>query len=127
MDPLGFALENFDAIGTWRTKDRDANEPIDSSGQLADGTVVNGPVDLRNALLEQPDQIVQTMTEKLMTYALGRGVEYYDMPAVRTIVREAAREDYRFSAILTGIVLSEPFRMGTTQKAEGEVAQARAQ
>jgi hypothetical protein len=127
MDPLGFALENFDAIGKWRTKDRDANEPIDSSGQLADGTVVDGPVDLRNALLEQPDQIVQTLTEKLMTYALGRGVEYYDMPAVRTIVREAAREDYRFSAILTGIVLSEPFRMGTTQNAEGEVAQARAQ
>ena len=92
MDPLGFALENFDAIGRWRTKDRDANEPIDSSGQLADGTVVNGPVDLRNALLEQPDQIVQTLTEKLMTYALGRGVEYYDMPAVRKIVREAARE-----------------------------------
>ena len=89
MDPLGFALENFDAIGKWRTKDRDANEPIDSSGQLADGTVVNGPVDLRNALLEQPDQIVQTLTEKLMTYALGRGVEYYDMPAVRKIVREA--------------------------------------
>ena len=81
--------------------------------------MVNGPVDLRNALLEQPDQIVQTLTEKLMTYALGRSVEYYDMPAVRKIVREAAAHDYRFSAILTGIVLSEPFRMGTTQKRGG--------
>ena len=122
MDPLGFALENFDAIGQWRTKDREAATPIDSSGQLADGTIVNGPVDLREALLERPDHIAQTLTEKLLIYALGRGVEYYDMPAVREIVRDAAREDYRFSAILTGIVTSEPFRMGQTASEEGEVA-----
>ncbi len=89
MDPLGFALENFDAIGAWRVKDREAGAAIDSSGQLADGTVVNGPVDLRDALLAEPTQFVQTLTEKLMIYALGRSVEYYDMPAVRRIVRDA--------------------------------------
>ena len=84
------------------TKDRETATLIDSSGQLADGTVVHGPVDLRNALLANPTQFVQTLTEKLMTYGLGRSIEYYDMPAVRKVVREAAREDYRFSAILTG-------------------------
>ena len=113
MDPLGFALENFDAIGAWRVKDREALAVIDSSGQLADGTVVNGPVDLREALLGDPTQFVQTLTEKLMIYALGRSVEYYDMPAVRRIVRDAKREDYRFSAILAGIAQSEPFRFST--------------
>jgi hypothetical protein len=118
MDPLGFALENFDAIGMWRDKDREAGEAIDSSGQLADGTVVNGPVDLRDALLEDPTQFVQTMTEKLMIYALGRSVEYYDMPAVRRIVKEAGRENYRFSAILAGIAKSEPFRFSTTPAAD---------
>jgi hypothetical protein len=122
MDPLGFALENFDAIGAWRVKDREALAAIDSSGQLADGTVVNGPVDLREALLEDPTQFVQTLTEKLMIYALGRSVEYYDMPAVRRIVRAAAREDYRFSALLAGIAQSEPFRYGTTPPAEPDVA-----
>ena len=114
MDPLGFALENFDAIGQWRVKDRDAGEAIDSSGRLADGTAVDGPVDLRDALLTRPDQIVQTLTEKLMIYALGRGVEYYDMPAVRKVVRDAGRDDYRFAAIVTGIVTSEPFRFAVT-------------
>jgi hypothetical protein len=114
MDPLGFALETFDAIGAWRTKDRETATAIDSSGELADGTVVDGPVDLREALLEDPTQFVQTLTEKLLIFALGRGVEYYDMPAVRKIVREAAREDYRFSAILAGIAASEPFLLGTT-------------
>jgi hypothetical protein len=124
MDPLGFALENFDAIGAWRVKDREASEAIDSSGQLADGTVVNGPVDLRNALLEDPTQFVQTLTEKLMIYALGRSVEYYDMPAVRRIVRDAAREDYRFSAILAGIAQSEPFRFSRAPGADGADAEA---
>jgi hypothetical protein len=112
MDPLGFALESFDAIGAWRTKDLETGTEIDSSGQLADGTPVQGPIDLRNALLEKPDQFVQTLTEKLMTFALGRGLEYYDMPAVRKIVRESARENYRFSSILAGIVTSEPFLYG---------------
>jgi mono/diheme cytochrome c family protein len=128
MDPLGFALENFDAIGAWRLKDREAGAIIDSSGQLADGTVVNGPVDLRDALLADPTQFVQTLTEKLMLYALGRGVEYYDMPAVRRIVREAKAENYRFSALLAGIARSEPFRFSTTPGAAEEIAtQAAAQ
>jgi hypothetical protein len=121
MDPLGFALENFDAIGAWRTKDRETATAIDSSGQLADGTVVSGPVDLREALLADPSQFVQTLTEKLMIYALGRGVEYYDMPAVRQVVREAERNDYRFSAILAGIAKSEPFRFSTAPAADGEL------
>jgi hypothetical protein len=121
MDPLGFALENFDAIGAWRSKDRETATAIDSSGQLADGTVVSGPVDLRAALLADPSQFVQTLTEKLMIYALGRGVEYYDMPAVRQVVREAERNDYRFSAILAGIAKSEPFRFSTAPAADGEL------
>jgi len=124
MDPLGFALENFDAIGAWRVKDREAGEAIDSSGQLADGTVLNGPVDLRNALLEDPTQFVQTLTEKLMIYALGRSVEHYDMPAVRRIVRDAARDDYRFSAILAGIAQSEPFRFSRAPGPDGAGAEA---
>jgi len=124
MDPLGFALENFDAIGAWRVKDREALAAIDSSGQLADGTVVDGPGDLRDALLAEPSQFVQTFTEKLMIYALGRSVEYYDMPAVRRIVRDAERDDYRFSAILAGIAQSEPFRFSTTPAADENDAQA---
>jgi hypothetical protein len=111
MDPLGFALENFDAIGEWRSTDRWAGTPIDAAGRLVDGTNVGGPVDLRNALLRRPDQFVQTVTEKLMTYGLGRSVEYYDMPAVRQIVRDASRDNYRFSSIVMGIVKSAPFQM----------------
>jgi hypothetical protein len=118
MDPLGFALENFDAIGEWRTRDRYAAVSIDASGQLVDGTVVNGPGDLRRALLKRPQQFVQTMTEKLMTYALGRSVEYYDMPEVRRIVRDAAGENYRFSSIVMGIVKSAPFQMRRVPEGE---------
>jgi hypothetical protein len=115
MDPLGFALENFDAVGTWRTKDIDAGTPIDAAGQLVDGTPVSGPIDLRKAILKHPEQFVQTLTEKLMTYGLGRGLEYYDMPAVRKIVRDAARDNYRFSSIVMGIVKSAPFQMKRIQ------------
>ena len=111
MDPLGFALENFDAIGEWRWQDRWAGTPIDASGQLSDGTAVSGPEDLRKALMRRPEQFVQTLTEKLMTYGLGRSVEYFDMPAIRTIVRDAARDNYRFSSIVRGIVKSPPFQM----------------
>jgi hypothetical protein len=111
MDPLGFALENFDAIGEWRSQDRWAGTPIDASGELIDGTKVSSPADLRKALVGRAPQFVQTLTEKLMTYALGRSVEYYDMPVVRQIVRDAARENYRFSSIVTGIVRSAPFQM----------------
>jgi mono/diheme cytochrome c family protein len=121
MDPLGFALENFDAIGAWRTKDRETATAIDSSGQLADGRMVNGPKDLRDALLADPDQFVQTLTMKLMTYGLGRGIEYYDMPAVRKVVRAAARDGYKFSSVLTAIAQSEPFRFSTIPGAEGEL------
>jgi hypothetical protein len=122
MDPLGFALENFDAIGEWRAQDRWAGTAIDASGQLVDGTPVAGPVDLRKALMKRPAQFVQTVTEKLMTYALGRSVEYYDMPAVRQIARDAARDDYRFSAIVMGIVKSAPFQMRKSADAEGVAA-----
>jgi len=111
MDPLGFSLENYDAIGEWRTKDRYADTVIDASGQLVDGTPVGSPADLRKALMRRPEQFAQTLTEKLMTYALGRSVEYYDMPAVRAIVRDAARDNYRFSTIVMGIVRSAPFQM----------------
>jgi hypothetical protein len=111
MDPLGFALENFDAIGAWRAKDIDAGTAIDSSGKLVDGTLVTGPSDLRKALLKRPDQFAETVTEKLMTYALGRTLEYYDMPTVRKIVRDAAKDNYRFSSIVIGIAKSAPFQM----------------
>ena len=111
MDPLGFALENFDAIGEWRAQDRWAGTPIDASGELIDGTKVSGPADLRKALVKRGPQFVQTMTEKLMTYALGRSVDYYDMPTVRQIVRDAARDNYRFSSLVMGIVKSAPFQM----------------
>src|ERR1700689_147308 len=111
MDPLGFALENFDATGMWRDKDRFANTMIDSAGELPDGTKINGPDDLRKALLRRPDQFVQTFTEALLTYSMGRTREYYDMPTVRRIVRDAAAKDYRFSAIVQAIVKSDQFRM----------------
>jgi hypothetical protein len=115
MDPLGFSLEGFDAVGAWRTKDRFAGTPIDSSDKLIDGTPVNGPDDLRKALASHPDQFVQTFTEKLMTYALGRNMEYYDMPAIRKIVRDAAKDNYRFSSIVMGIVKSTPFQMSKVE------------
>ena len=114
MDPIGFALENLSADGQWR--DRDGGEggtQIDTAVTLYDGTEVDGPVALRQALLRYAPQFVRTVTEKLMTYGLGRGVEYYDMPVVRAIVREAERSDYRFSSIVLGIVKSAPFRMRT--------------
>jgi len=109
MDPLGFALENFDAIGAWRTTD--AHSPIDPSSQLADGTKVDGPVALRQTLLRRPDAFVGTMTAKLLTYALGRGLESYDLPAVRAIVRNANRDNDRFSSLVLGVVNSTPFQM----------------
>src|SRR5262249_566464 len=109
MDPIGLALENFDAIGRWRTTDNDA--AIDPSDTVYNGIKVNGPVDLRNMILSHPDQFVRTMTEMLMTYGIGRGLEYYDMPAVRSIVKDATRSNYRFSALVLGIVKSAPFQM----------------
>jgi hypothetical protein len=118
MDPLGFSLENFDATGAWRATEA-PGVGVDASGQLADGTPVDGPVALREALLRRPEQFVRTMTEKLLTYGLGRGLEYHDMPVVRGIARGAARQNYRFSALITGIVRSTPFQM---KKAQGREA-----
>ena len=109
MDPIGFSLENFDLTGKWR--DTDERNPVNASGELVDGTKLNGPADLRQALVGRSDAFVTTATEKLLTYALGRGVHYYDMPAVRSIIHDAARNDYRFSALVLGIVKSAPFQM----------------
>ena len=113
MDPLGFALDNFDATGRWR--EMEGNTPIDSSGVLPDGTEFHGPVELRNHLLKRPEQIVHTVTEKLLTYALGRGTEYYDVPAIRKIIRDSRPTDYRWSSLILGIVDSPPFRMRRTR------------
>ncbi len=109
MDPVGFALENFDAVGRWRTKD--SGEPVDASGSLPDGTQFTGPLELQKAVLRRPELFVSNVTEKLLTYALGRGVEYYDEPSVRQIVRDSAKSDYRFSSLVLGIVNSTPFQM----------------
>ncbi len=124
MDPLGFALENFDAVGTWRDRDRYTGTPIDATAELPDGTVVEGPEDLRNALVSRPEQFVQTFTEGLMKYALGRTLDYRDMPAVRRIVRESAAEDYRFSSIVWQIVTSDPFLMRRAPPAEEPIVAA---
>jgi len=112
MDNIGFPLENFDADATWRTKQGgDGGTPIDPSAELWDGTKVNGPVELRRALLRYSPAFVRNMTEKMMTYALGRGVEYFDMPVIRSIVRDADKNQDRFSSIVLGIVKSAPFQM----------------
>ncbi len=109
MDPLGFALENFDAVGAWR--DREAGAAVEASGQFWDGSALDGVVGLRTALLKRPQVFVHTMTEKLLTYALGRGLDYHDMPTVRSILRGSARQDFRFSSLVIGIVTSAPFQM----------------
>ena len=110
MDPVGLSLENFDAIGRWRDRS-ETRGAIDATGELPDGTPFDGPSGLKAALLSHPDRFVTTVTEKLMTYALGRGVEYYDAPAVRAIVRDAAGDGYRLSSLVKGVVRSAPFQM----------------
>jgi Protein of unknown function (DUF1585) len=110
MDPLGFSLENFDAIGRWRT-DTEGGDPIDATGALPDGSAFEGLAGLRRALLAEPDRFVTTFTEKLLTYAVGRDLGYYDAPAVRSIVRDAAADRHRFAAVVLGIVKSRPFQM----------------
>ena len=109
MDPIGFALENFDAVGHWRNADDGA--AIDPAGTLFEGTRVDGPVTLRKMLVARPETFVGVMTEKLLTYALGRGLEYYDMPAVRRIVGDAAENGFRFSSLVAGVVNSPAFQM----------------
>jgi hypothetical protein len=118
MDPLGFSLENFDTIGTYRSMDRFTRTKIDTSGKLVDGTAVNGPSDLRAALLAHPEQFVQTFTEKMTMYALGRGIQYFDMPSIRKIVKDAKRENYKFSSIVMGIVSAPAFQSSVVERAE---------
>ena len=113
MDPIGFALENYDAVGRYRTMAE--GKPIDATGALPDGSTFDGVTGLEKALLSRPDSFLTTFTEKLVTYALGRGVEYYDAPAIRKIVRDAGNDDYRFSSIIQGIVASTPFEMRRSQ------------
>ena len=121
MDPLGFALENYDAVGQWRERDQDAGDAIDASGELADGTHVRSPRELSAALAAKPDWLAQTLTETLMMYALGRRIEYFDMPAIRDIVRTAARDDYRFFAIVEGIVASDAFQYQRVEQEDADV------
>jgi hypothetical protein len=114
LDPLGFALENFDVIGGWRTVD-EAGKPVDASGATVSGKTIEGLTGLRTFLLEQPEQFPRTVTEKLLAYALGRRIEYYDRPAVRKIVDDAAAHDYRWSSLVVGIVKSPTFLMRSAQ------------
>jgi len=118
MDPIGLSLENFDGIGRWRAADGGAR--IVASDTLFDGTKVDGPVALRRAVLGRSDQFVRTMTEMLLTYGLGRGIEYYDMPVVRSILKESARNNYRFSSLVLGIVKSAPFQMKVKRLQDSE-------
>ncbi|MEO8257548.1 MAG: DUF1592 domain-containing protein [Acidobacteriota bacterium] len=112
LDPPGFALENFNSVGQWRDTGPDG-APVDTAGVLADGSKVDGPAALRNAILSRPDAFVSTLTERMLTYALGRGIEPVDMPVVRRVVRKAAQNDYRITAIIMGIIESAPFQMRT--------------
>jgi hypothetical protein len=123
FEPIGLALENFDAVGMWRTQDE--GQPIDASGKLVDGTKVDGIKDLRNALMGRSDQFVRVVTEKLLTYGLGRGVEYQDMPLVRSIVRDSASTKYKFSSLVLGVVKSPAFQMNMKTPGPSEQRAAR--
>jgi hypothetical protein len=122
IDPLGLALENFDVTGAWRISD--SGVPVDSTGTLYDGTEMAGPADLRRALLSHSDAIITSFTKSLMTYATGRRMEYYDMPVIREIIREAGRHDNRMSAFILGVVESPAFQMSRVEQTE-TVAAAR--
>ena len=117
---LGQALENFDAVGEWRTKERANGIPIDSSGTLVDGRPVNNPEELRRALTDDPTLFLRGLTERLMVFALGRGLEYYDMPVVRRIVADAAHDNYSFESLVLGVAKSVPFRMRAAPDPTGE-------
>jgi hypothetical protein len=112
MDPVGFSLENFDAVGRWRTMED--GRPVDCSGGLPDGSRFDGVDGLDAALLKRPEIFVGNLTEKLLTYAIGRGVEYYDAPGVREIVRKARAQDFRFGSLIEAVVASPPFQMRTS-------------
>jgi hypothetical protein len=119
MDPIGFAMENFDAVGVWRAKS-EGGIPLNTVDKMADGTQIDGVVALRKAILARPDGFVQTLTQKLMIYALGRGLTYADMPVVRRIVRES--DGYRMKNLILGIVRSDAFRMRTKQAGQAAPA-----
>jgi hypothetical protein len=114
IDPLGLALENFDVTGRWRIRDNGA--PVDPIGDLYDGTTMKGPVGLRAALLKHQDMFILSFTERLLTYSLGRRVEYFDMPTIRKIIRDAAKENNRFSAFVMGVVNSRAFQMSRAEE-----------
>jgi hypothetical protein len=120
IDPVGFALENFNAIGAWR--DRDGDNAVDARGTLVDGTAVTGPDDLTRALVSRSQMFVTTFTEKLLTYALGRAVDHRDMQAVRAIVRQAEAQDYRIGALIMGVVQSPAFQQRALPAAPARVA-----
>ncbi len=120
MDPIGFALENFDAVGKWR--DSDGGKPIEVSSKLSDGTVVNGLQVVKNLLLKDPDRFVGALTEKLMMYAVSRNVQYFDRPAIRQIVRDAAPGNYKFEALVLGVAKSAPFQMRMAKPEKQAVA-----
>ncbi len=109
MDPVGFSLENYDAVGRWRTSEE--GRPVDATAGLPDGSRFEGVAGIERALLKRPEVFVGTLAEKLLTFALGRGVESYDAPAVRKIVRDARADGYRFSSLIVGIATSTPFQM----------------
>ncbi|PWU10762.1 MAG: hypothetical protein C5B51_03810 [Terriglobia bacterium] len=109
MDPIGFAMENFDAVGKWR--DQDAGKPIDVSSALPDGAVVNGVQGVRDLILRDPERFAGAVTQKLLMYGLGRNVQYFDAPAVRKIVRDAAASDYTFASLVLGVAQSDPFKI----------------
>jgi len=126
IDPPGFALENFNSVGQWRDADADG-KPVDAAGVLADGSKVDGPAALRDAILSRPDAFVTTLTNRMLTYALGRGLEPSDMPVVRRIVKKAAQNDYRFTSIIIGVVESPSFQMRTKLESAETVSQTRVQ
>jgi hypothetical protein len=109
MDPIGFAMENFDAVGRWR--DRDGEQPIDASGMFPEGTKFDGMTGLKRVLLNQPEQLVGTVAERLLMYAIGRNLQYYDAPTVRAVMREAKPANYTLGSLVLGIVKSRPFQM----------------
>jgi hypothetical protein len=122
IDPLGLALENFDVTGRWRIRDNGA--PVDAAGDLYDGTKMVGATGLRAALLKHSDAFLQTFTERLLTYAVGRRVEYYDMPTIRGVIRDAAKNNNRFSSFVMGVVTSKAFQMSQVEAVETTTAPA---
>ena len=116
MDPIGFAMENFDAVGRWR--DRDADSKIDTSGVFPDGVKFDGMAGLKAALLSHPEEFVSTVTGKLLMFAIGRNVQYFDQPAIRAIVKKSAGDNYKFASLVQGVVKSVPFQMREAQSAK---------